>query len=129
MTAGFWLPAAGGNHNEVAATDRVLFTGTEDAVGRPGHRGTDVPSESPHASSIRRLAAAGIAQGKSAGLYAPSDPVRRAAMASFPQRRMEVLVANGITAHRRSKRMSGGRRVGYGQRGTLAQIASGFTEG
>lgn len=53
---------------------------------------------STHEEAINRLAAAGIAQGKSAGLYAPSDPVRRAAMASFLQRTMEVLVVNGITA-------------------------------
>jgi hypothetical protein len=44
------------------------------------------------------LAAAGIAQVRYAGLHARSDPVRRAAMASFLQRRMEVLVVNGITA-------------------------------
>jgi hypothetical protein len=53
---------------------------------------------STHEAAINRLAAAGIAQGRSAGLYAPSAPVRRAAMASFLQRTMEVLVANGTTA-------------------------------
>jgi hypothetical protein len=53
---------------------------------------------STHEGAINRLAAAGIVQGTSAGLYAPSAPVRRAAMASFLQRTMEVLVANGATA-------------------------------
>lgn len=53
---------------------------------------------STHEAAINRLAAAGIAQGRSAGLYGPSAPVRRAAMASFMQRTMELLVANGTTA-------------------------------
>jgi hypothetical protein len=53
---------------------------------------------SPHEAAINRLARAGVVQGRSPGLYAPRAPVRRAAMASFLQRTMEVLVAAGITA-------------------------------
>jgi hypothetical protein len=53
---------------------------------------------SSHEKAINRLAAAGIARGRSPGLYAPNAPVRRAAMASFLQRTTEVLVTAGRTA-------------------------------
>lgn len=50
-----------------------------------------------HETAINRLAAAGIAQGRSPGLFGPRRAVRRGAMASFIQRTMEVLVAGGTT--------------------------------
>lgn len=53
---------------------------------------------STHEAAINRLAATGIAQGRWPGLYAPVAPVKRAAMTSFLQRTMEVLVADGTTA-------------------------------
>lgn len=52
---------------------------------------------STHERAINRLAAAGVAQGRSPGMYAPRAPVRRGAMASFLQRTMELLVAAGLT--------------------------------
>ncbi|CAN5917934.1 hypothetical protein BH23ACT10_BH23ACT10_24410 [soil metagenome] len=50
-----------------------------------------------HEAAINRLAAAGIAQGRSPGLFGPRRAVRRGAMASFLQRTMEVLAAGGTT--------------------------------
>lgn len=51
-----------------------------------------------HEAAINRLARAGIAQGRSPGLFGPSGEVSRAAMASFVQRTMEVLCAGGTTS-------------------------------
>jgi hypothetical protein len=50
-----------------------------------------------HEAAINRLAAAGVAQGRSPGLFGPRRAVRRGAMASFLQRTMEVLAADGTT--------------------------------
>lgn len=69
--------------------------------GRPLAAGDDVFADdtgSTHEAAINRLAAAGVAQGRSPGLYGPQAAVRRGAMASFLQRTMELLVAAGTTA-------------------------------
>ncbi len=50
-----------------------------------------------HEAAINRLAAAGIAQGRSPGLYGPHRAVRRGAMAAFLQRTTDVLAADGVT--------------------------------
>lgn len=52
---------------------------------------------STHEAAINRLAEAGIAQGRSPGLFGPRRGVRRGAMASFLQRTVEVLAADGTT--------------------------------
>lgn len=53
---------------------------------------------SVHETAANRLARAGIAQGRSPGLFAPGGAVRRGAMASFLLRTVEVLAVDGTTA-------------------------------
>jgi len=53
---------------------------------------------SRHEAAANRLARAGVAQGRSPGLFGPDAPVRRGAMASFLLRTVEVLAAGGTTA-------------------------------
>ena len=98
------LPASAfGPHQRITRAQMATLLGrtVRHMRGRSLRAGGNVFADdngSPHEGAINRLAAAGIVQGTSAGLYAPSAPVRRAAMASFLQRTMELLVAGGVTS-------------------------------
>ena len=49
----------------------------------------------PHEANINRLAGVGVLAGRSEGVYAPFDPVRREAMSAFVMRTMDLLAEMG----------------------------------
>lgn len=79
-----------------ALLDRTLAHVRGRALADGGNVFAD-DNRSTHRRAIGRLARAGIAQGRSPGLFAPAADVSRAAMASFVMRSAEVIAADGTT--------------------------------
>ncbi len=79
-----------------ALLDRTVGYVRRRALGEGGNVFADDTGHT-HEGAINRLAKAGIVQGRSPGLFGPRRAVRRGAMASFLQRTMEVLAADGTT--------------------------------
>ncbi|MFA9429747.1 S8 family serine peptidase [Egicoccus sp. AB-alg2] len=64
-----------------------------------GMRFTDMPTSSPHASSVAKLAGVGITSGVDSHRYRPAGMVTRAQTATFIARSLDLLVVEGaITA-------------------------------
>jgi hypothetical protein len=62
-----------------------------------GRRFRDVPDDSVHATSVRRLVGAGITQGVTSDRFAPGADVSRGQMATFTMRTEALLVGEGRT--------------------------------
>lgn len=76
--------------------DRTITWVRREALRNGGNVFAD-DAGSVHAGAANRLARAGIAQGRSPGLFGPEAAVRRGAMAAFLLRTVEVLAAGGTT--------------------------------